>query len=294
MGNTGQYKESVMAAQQPVIGNYICTDGARSGERCNAKITRRLDYYEAINDQGDKDFYQLGWEAESLNDKPIARRGDSGGPVIMAPNGGAAPAKGGGVTALGVISASAGPICSTGVIFVGIDDAAFYLNASISLRNPKTGATTEESFTPHIPMSGSAPTPQSGEHDELIGPSGDAVAWDPTAQALVARRPTEPGTSWTVKHVPGFNWQFVNDSDPTMYIGSPWGSQVNNVGNGYAQIQYGPNCLSFDFSSAHPSMSLGNVRPVQCSSDLNQRFALAPVVDALSGDTKTPAPATQH
>ncbi|MDT0469896.1 chymotrypsin family serine protease [Streptomyces gibsoniae] len=252
-----QHKAYVAAAAKPQKGNWVCNDGARSGETCNIKIVGRVEDYEATGPDGTK-FYKWGWKAASPDKSvAVARRGDSGGPVVLGANNGQSSGgdPGDRVTAVGVVSASTGKTwrcggttCASGFFFVGIDDALESLDASIQTHDPRTGKTVLEHFDKKDPAPATAPDLDPTVHVELVGRYGKAWGLD---GGYVGLPRGDSKAQWELLPQSDGGWWFRNVANNQVWKPATGSYQfaLNSGDNGHVHIGHDGACADLDNGS---------------------------------------------
>ncbi|MFD0396527.1 trypsin-like serine protease [Kitasatospora sp. NPDC127121] len=311
-----QTKKWVSAAQVAHEGNWICNEGSRSGEICNIQVTTKVtDYYAKGPDNlgGEiEHHYMYGWKAlkqftAADNSSIAARRGDSGGPVVLG-GGPGLPGAPPNITALGIVSATTGgtwscktpgktmaTTCSGGIMFVGLEDALPMLGAKIGVRDWSTGHVSWEDYGSGgggVAM-GSDPKPH--DHTELVDGNGAAMAYDLPSGRLVGSQPGDPRADWEILQTTDGGWMFRNLAAPNEYLGqsADVGLQMSDWegGHWYFHLQIkGGNCLALWPGASVPN-SIATPGNAPCDhNDENQLFKLVPVGDEDADLPSTPGP----
>ncbi|MFJ9691195.1 hypothetical protein [Kitasatospora sp. NPDC101183] len=312
---TGQAKKWVTGAQVPHEGNWICNEGARSGEICNIEVTKKVTDYYAKGPDGlggeVEHHFMYGWNTVkqfTANDQSTiaARRGDSGGAVVLG-SGGPSKVSPPELTALGIVSATSGgtwscktpaktmtTTCSGGLIFVGLEDALPMLGAKIAVHDGATGQTnwTDLSGTNPGTVMGSDPRPH--DHDELVDGNGTAMAFDLPSGRLVGTAPGDPRAEWELLQATDGGWIFRNLAAPDRYFGqsADVGLQMTDWEGGHwffhLQSKGGPCIVLWPGASAPNSASTAALAPCD-HNDANQLFKLVPIGDVEADAPSTPA-----
>ncbi|PCG87391.1 hypothetical protein CIB93_04375 [Streptomyces sp. WZ.A104] len=311
---TTQRAVSVTGAQVPRQGNWVCQSGARSGEVCNIQITARVEDYFSKGPDGRggeiTHHYRWGWQAKkrvtpSDSSTIAARRGDSGGPVVLSEGQDAGIGKA--VTAMGVVSSGAGRgfACPTGVVstcfktitFVGIDDALNFLGGTDLTVTDASDSSVRRTvnFQGQGPAQGPAVQPEVGLHTELVSENGAALAYDETLGDYDGIIHGYDRADWEMHQAPDGSWIFQNLAHPSQYLGYPDGSGYRfiSAGDGYFQLRHGDSCIALKLVLG--PRNIGDVWTEGCdSSKRSQRFKLVPVNDATSGALEPVPPAERN
>ncbi|MDH6580295.1 hypothetical protein [Kitasatospora sp. MAP5-34] len=282
---SSQHKTTVVAAQKPKVGDWVCNDGARSGETCNIQIIEREDYYNGVGMKNQPTLYTKGWRAKSRGGY-VARRGDSGGPVILgANNGTTSGTPSSQVTALGVVSASAGTgaycgntKCFKAFTFVGIDDALNALDDAEIWRYDTTSHREEpQSFAGVPSATGTLPVLDPTVDEEILDVNGNALGYDPTTKTYLGVPPGNPRGIWVPVPQPGGGWWFRNPASNVNLVPAGSGSfHLMPLVNGLVLIGHEGRCVQL-VPGNPPKAYMGPCN----AGDPTQRFVFAPVGDGL-------------
>ncbi|MFE7131913.1 GDSL-type esterase/lipase family protein, partial [Streptomyces sp. NPDC057638] len=317
---TEQHLVPVTGAQAPIVGNYVCQSGARSGEICNLHVSGINPRYWATEAEGEPPVeYSQGLVAEQMSDGLGvygAMRGDSGGPVVMGTPG--QRRIGTEVIAAGVVSAShssamkcpRGPLtgqskCFSAFTFVPIDVALNHLNyAELSYRHTLPNGMVElkhKSFKDdgirgpfdHPPIENRLQMDaRNNVQDLIVAGNGTALAFHySTGQyAAVPQGGTSPESRWIPRRNQAGRWEFHHAASPDKALEGGTGFQVITVIDGWFQLKnLDGRCLALDatISAQHPHHA---TTPICDAGDIDQWFSLEAVSTELS--VEIPAQAT--
>ncbi|MFB7511639.1 GDSL-type esterase/lipase family protein, partial [Streptomyces sp. NPDC056144] len=274
---SGQAVASVIGAEAPQIGNFVCQSGARSGTKCNLKVvSSQLYYWTGENSGGVQTRYNHGMVAELMTPGTqvwAAMRGDSGGPVVFGTED--QVRLGTKVHAAGIVSAShggvrpcpSGPhagqnICTNAFTFVPIDRALNYLDAGILYDGFNEMGLPEEltkKFTELPPRDPFGNPPAKDElkkrelhdvHNEIASANGTVIGF---ATAMGGFFGTHSGSDarsrWIARQATDGGWYFVNVADPynAMGVSVDVGLQIVELTAGWFQIRMPDgNCVHLE------------------------------------------------
>ncbi|MEU1290507.1 hypothetical protein [Kitasatospora sp. NPDC005856] len=230
-GAAGQQKVWVNAAAQAQIGNWVCNSGAKSGTTCNIKIIEYLPDYTAtvIDANGATVPVKYGGafagKKKTTDDPRVAqyssapdlnpyagRRGDSGGPIVMASNSGLPNADHGSidstVTAAGIVSAgpaeaaskkdcAASSYCFTTIYFVPMRQVLDAMGATITVANPAfPGMVTDVKPGDLYGKVAQPVYPEDYDRVAIVAENGAALGVNPADLRLIGTDSDRLGAAW--------------------------------------------------------------------------------------------------
>ncbi|MFI6154314.1 hypothetical protein ACIBCA_16710 [Kitasatospora sp. NPDC051170] len=336
-GGPGQQKVWVNAAAQPQLGNWVCNTAAKSGTTCNIKIVDyKLDYKAKTLDGNGQEVElryggAFGGRKKTSNDPRVAqnsatpdlnpyagRRGDSGGPIVMASNSARLSADHGTidstVTAAGIVSA--GPaneastkdcvgssFCFTTIYFVPMRQVLEAMGATITVASPYFPDLQTDVKPGDLYTNAAQPVyPEDYDRVAIVAENGAAVAVNPADHRLIGTDTDRPGAAWQI--LPDVMGGYVLRNKDTYY--SLHGTIRDPISftpvaaydpslNLYV-IHLGQNCLQvtegFRWMFPPHKMLVSGVATISpCrDGDRSQRFSIVPVSGGDGVGASDPSP----